>query len=130
MAMKTVADLTNKSIAQRDVESAHPLEQAVETRVAEDAGALKSQSDVSWEHLSEEQLSAATVKVDVYLEDFISIVQGGTKERRQMLRHLFYQIDRIFRPNTAADTDRKYPISRNNLGQGDGAWSTWGKVLG
>ena len=34
-----------------------------------------------------------------------------------MLRHLFHQINRVFRPNKEADTNRKYPISLKNLGQ-------------
>ena len=47
-----------------------------------------------------------------------------------MLRNLFYKVDRVFRPNDEADTNRKYPISQNNLGQGDGAWSTIKTVRG
>ena len=47
-----------------------------------------------------------------------------------MLQHLLHQIDRVFLPNKEADTNRKDPISLNNLGQGDGAWSTWKMVLG
>ena len=50
---------------------------------------------------------SATANIDVYLDDFISVVQGGPKERRQLLRHQFQKIDRVFRPNKATDTDRK-----------------------
>ena len=59
------------------------------------------------------------------MDNFISVVQGGPGERRQMLRNLFHQIDWVFRPNMVADTDRKDPIYRKNMGQGDGAWYTW-----
>ena len=47
-----------------------------------------------------------------------------------MLRHLFHQIYRVFRPNMAADKNRKEPIYRKKLGQGDGAWYTRKTVLG
>ena len=47
-----------------------------------------------------------------------------------MLRHLFHQIDRVFCPKEEAYTNRKDPISINNLGQEDGAWSTRKTVLG
>ena len=49
---------------------------------------------------------------------------------RQMLRHLFHQIYRVFRPNEEADTNRKDPISLKKLGQGDGSCSTRNTVLG
>ena len=50
---------------------------------------------------------AATANVDVYLDDFISIVQGGPKERRQLLWQLFHNIDRVFFPNEETYTYRK-----------------------
>ena len=55
--------------------------------------------DSSWESLPVEQRSAATANVNVYLDELISVFQGGPKERCQMLQHLFHQIDRVFRPN-------------------------------
>ena len=42
-------------------------------------------------------------------------------ERRQMLCHLFHQIDWVFRPNGESGTNRKDPIYLNKLGQEDGA---------
>ena len=46
-----------------------------------------------------------------------------------MICHLFNQIDRVFRPNEEADTNRKYSISLKKLVQGDGAYSTRKTVL-
>ena len=46
-----------------------------------------------------------------------------------MLRHLFHLIDQVLRPKKEANTNIKYPISLNNLGQGDGTWSTRNKVI-
>ena len=105
------------------------MELAAKVRLSGNDGSPEAQADASWEHLPEEQRSAAKTNVGVYLNDFISIVQGGPRERRQMLRHLFHQINWVFHLNKEADTNSKYPISLKKLGQGDGAWSTWKTFL-
>ena len=51
---------------------------------------------------------------------FISVVQGEPRERYQMLWRLLHQVDWVFLPKKEADTNRKDPISLNNLIQGDG----------
>ena len=102
---------------------------AAETRAADDSGAPEAQADTRWEHLSADHQSAAMENFDVYLDDFISVVHGVPRERRQMICHLLHQIDLFFLPNEESDTNRKDPISRNNLGQEDGAWSTINKFL-
>ena len=57
-----------------------------------------------------EQQAHALPKVHIYLNGFISICQGGPKERRQMLRQLFRSIDTVFRTNKATDGLHKEPI--------------------
>ena len=47
-----------------------------------------------------------------------------------MLRNLFSQIGKLFRPNEAIETDRKEPISLKKLEQGGGARFTQKTVLG
>ena len=103
MDIETVSDLAKNTIAHRDVASANPLEQAAEARAADDTSA-EDQDDASWEQLLAEQRSAATENIDVYLDDFIYIFQGGSKERPQMLQKIFSKIDRVFCPNKAAET--------------------------
>ena len=60
MATETVADLANEATPQRDQAREHPLEMASEAITEDDSGAPESQADASWEHLPEEQRSAAT----------------------------------------------------------------------
>ena len=69
-------------------------------------------------------------QVEVYLDDFISIYQGGPTERRQMLRHLFRSINTVFWKNVATDVLRKEPTSTKKLGKGDASWLTNKPVLG
>ena len=45
IVVETLSDLSNEVIDQRDVASAHPMEQAAEARAVDDAGALESQAD-------------------------------------------------------------------------------------
>ena len=66
------------------------MELASEYRAANDAVTLEAQADASRGHLLAEQRSAAKANADVYLDGFISVVQEGARERRQMLRHLFH----------------------------------------
>ena len=129
MATETVADLANKSISQREQADEHSFELIAESRAADNAGTLEAQADSIWGHIPEEQRSAEKSNVDVYLDDFISVIQGGLRERRQMLRHLFHQIEWGKPPNEEANTNCKDPISLKKLVQGDGKWSTWKTVL-
>ena len=130
MSTETVTYLANEAIYQRDQERKHPLEMAAEARVTDDSGAPEAQYDASWEHPPMEQRSAATANVGVYLDELISVLHEGPIERRQFFCHLFHQIERVFRPKEESDTNSKDPISRNKLGQEDGAWSTRNTVLG
>ena len=130
MIKETVADLTNKAISQRDQADKHSLELADDARATNNAGAPEAQVDASREYLPAEQRAPAKSYFDVYLDDFISVFQGGTRDMCEMLRHLFHQIDPVFLPNKEADTNHKDPISRKNLGQGDGDGSTRNTVLG
>ena len=94
-----MADLANKAISQGEQACEHPLEMAAEVRASDDSVAPEDQYDDSWEHLPAEQHSSAMANVDVYLDDFISVVHRYPRERRQMLCHLSHQIERVFRPN-------------------------------
>ena len=75
MATDTVANLVNKAISQMEQVRKHPLEMAAEARAADNSGAPEAQSDASWDRLPAEQRSATTANADVYLDDFISVVQ-------------------------------------------------------
>ena len=120
MVTETVADLAKEAISKRDHAGEHALDMAAEARAADDVSAPESQADASWEDFPAEQRSNAKSNVDVYLNDFISVVQEGPRERHQMLCHLFNQIDRLFRPNEDADTNLKEAMYLMKLGQGYG----------
>ena len=77
----------------------HHLEQLAdknpqETMAQEVAAILATEKD--WESLSLHAQATALAHVKVYLDDFISIIEGGPTERRQMTRHVFFAIDELF----------------------------------
>ena len=58
---------------------------AAEAISVDESGALEAQDDASLEHLPEEQRYTTTENSNVYLEEFITVVQGGPRERLQVL---------------------------------------------
>ena len=77
MSTNTVAGFANKAISRRDNSGKHNLEESVDARAADVADAPEAQSDASWEKLLAKQRSFTTANVDIYLDVFISVIQGG-----------------------------------------------------
>jgi hypothetical protein len=69
--------------------------------------------------------------VDVYVDDFIGLAQGGPKARDHIRDNLFASIDQVFRPALSDEgKHRQEPSSTKKLGKGDGHWATQKKILG
>ena len=56
-----------------------------------------------WYALTPDRKTKNLYAVDVYLDDFILVLQGGHYERQQMTQHLFANIRNIFWPNATSD---------------------------
>ena len=68
-------------------------------KTTEQEVAATLEADNDWEALSPHARATALAYVEVYLNDFIGITQGGATDRRHMTRHLFCAINELFRPN-------------------------------
>ena len=69
--------------------------------------------------------------VDVFVDDFIALAQGGPHQRRHVRRTLMTAIDDVFRPLEPDDPPaRTEPISVKKLLAGDGSWDTCKTILG
>jgi len=69
--------------------------------------------------------------VDVFVDDFIGLAQGGTAQLQHVRRTLMQSVDDVFRPLSPDDnTHRTEPISVSKLRKGDGSWATCKTVLG
>ena len=93
---ETVKNRTLDTLSTRHTALPHHPEDLADTKPpqtsAEEAAATL-ESDNNWEALSSHARATALAHVEVYLDDFISITQGGKTERQQMMRHLFRAID-------------------------------------
>ena len=108
---ETSTDIANTVIARQHVAPPHPLDKADATGAEDDTGAPTPSDDATWNTLTPYQKSNALTCVDVYLDEFILVLQGGQTECQQMTHHLFATINNIFRPNMPPDTHHKEPIS-------------------
>ncbi len=69
--------------------------------------------------------------VDIYVNDYLGLVQGGPRRQNRVRRILFESIDSIFRPLSPDDpSSRQEPISVKKLLTGDGSWCTCKTILG
>lgn len=69
--------------------------------------------------------------VDIYVDDFVALAQGGPARRQRVRRTLFHTIDQVLRPLHPSDPPtRQEPISEKKLRKGDARWSTRKVILG
>jgi hypothetical protein len=61
--------------------------------------------------------------IDIYVDDYLGLVQGGPRWRNRVQRILFESIDAVFRPLHLDDPSTcQEPISVKKLLKGDGSW--------
>jgi hypothetical protein len=69
--------------------------------------------------------------VNIYVNDYLGLAQGGPQRQNRVRRILFESIDLVFRPLSPTDpSTRQEPISVKKLLKGDGAWRTRKTILG
>ena len=112
MPTKMVIDIANDSTTNRHAVQEHPLESKATTCSEIDSGDPIPETDYQCLHNLKTCQSTLLEQVDIYLDNFISIVQRGPTKWRQMLHHLFHAIYCLFRPNVRTNTNHKDPISR------------------
>lgn len=68
---------------------------------------------------------------DVYVDDFIGVVQGNKHRRRRVKEVLLHALDDVFRPLDPSDNpNRQEPASLKKMSKGDAAWTTTKTILG
>ena len=130
---ETVKDSAIDTLSTRHTAPPHHLNNLAETKPPETTAkevAATLVADKDWETLSPHTQDIALAHVEVYLDDFIGITQGGAKKRRQMTRYLFCAINELLRTNNKDYIGREEPISLKKLRKGDATWSTKKVILG
>ena len=104
--------MVNNTMESRQTATGQPLVKVAEKAPAGNnrkANQNKLQADKHWRDLPTRAHQAALSHVEVYLDDFIGVVQGVPEEHKQMTWHLFSSIDYLFRPNNPLDMAMEEP---------------------
>lgn len=142
-ATETGADLMNRRLTQMDKEGlrlpSHRLEELALGAVPSDDTPHNSTAKRALPHTTpvphasghRPRYRRPLAYADVYVDDFIALVQGPPPRRRQAMRVLLHTLDEIFRPlEPSDDRHRQEPASVKKLNKGDAGWSTRKVVLG
>ena len=116
--MEMVKEWSNNTLQTRVYSWVHPLKELVETPPLESNTKnyqAEASADQAWGLLTPQVQVAAIAHVEVYIDDFIVVVQGGPTKSTHIMRHLLQSIHELFRPNNCLCIDIEYPISLNNL---------------
>ena len=141
-ASETIADLSNKALARGEPAAPHRLE-AVAKALDEPTPATASErrddqptdrSDLppprTREPGSNTPWPLPLRYVDVFVDDFIALVQGDERDRDWVRATILNKADLVFAPPGPDDDKRKEPISEKKLRRGDGSWATRKEILG
>ena len=130
---ETVKECTLDTLSTRHNALPHHLKDLLDTNTprtsAEDAESTL-EADRNWEALSLHVRATSLAPVEVYIDEFIRIVQGGPTEQRQITRHLFRAINDLFQPYNKYDNAKEEPIYLKKICKVDAAWSMQKVVLG
>jgi hypothetical protein len=138
-ATETITDLANAALATDTKFQQHRLGATSETMPVSAAGqdlpispSLSPTVVTAVPEDRVQQYSRRPVAAhDVYVDDFLSLVQGGKRRRLQVKRSFLHALDSVFRGLDASDgPHRQEPASVKKLLKGDGTWATSKLVLG
>ena len=137
-ATETVADLANASLPQASQARSHRLEDVADTLPQPDnisppttVQATPTVVPLPPPRTHTKHDKAPLEYIDVYVDDFISLVQGSPLRRKQVQRVLLHTLDTVFRELEPGDNPhRQEPASVKKFKKGDGAWMTRKLVLG
>jgi hypothetical protein len=136
-ATETVADLAN-NLSPRSHLPKHPLENVAGTspevnpKLTQcDPQRSRSATDDSPSRPVLRPFRRPVALHDIYVDDFISLVQGSTPRRQRHMRGLLHSVDRVFRPLDDEDSShRQHVPSIKKFQKGDGSMQTVKNVLG
>ena len=138
-ATKTIADITNKRLANRWPAPPHRLEALATSAPLPDEDTFLSLPTNPPTTLQQPEHPPANrwlrkrplKKVEVFVDDFVGMGQGTTAKLSTIRQTLLHSLDEVLRPlDPDDDAYRKEPASTKKLRQGDAAWGTRKLILG
>jgi hypothetical protein len=147
VATETVADLAN-DVSPHHSLPIHPLEDVAntspdtsQTDTSPDTSQTDTQRDLKRSQSAPDAFARTRPVLrpfrrpvalhDIYMDDFISLVQGSPRRRRHHIRGLLHSVDRVFRPLDDQDSPvRQHVPSIKKFQKGDGSLQLVKNVLG
>jgi hypothetical protein len=124
---ETIVDLANTAIQQGTAFGSHRLDNLAESPIEPEDLPSRTVLPVSPIQHYHKPIRGW----DVYVDDFIGMVQGNKWQREQVKRALLHSLDRVYRKISPNDnTHRQEPASVKKLLKGDGTWATRKVILG
>jgi hypothetical protein len=133
---ETAADLANSKLQSRQASLPHRLDAISETPIVLEPHPIVTTAGPgtlalptgTWSHSSK----PVPVKYwDVYVDDFVGMVQGSPKHRQHVKRTLLSSLDVVLRPlDDQENVHRQEPASVKKMLKGDATWATRKVVLG
>jgi hypothetical protein len=127
-ATENIADLANEAVKVCIPQLPHRLEAATETPIH--IAATRRPAAAPTRRRNDE-LRHPLQQWDVYIDDFIGVVQGNLKRCQCVKRALLHSLDKVFRGVDKLDNpNRQEHASLKKLLKDDATWSTHKAVLG
>ena len=135
-ATETVADLANAAIASNLPQPPHRLDAVAETPPTPELPISAPTPVVANRHTPGHQTRTGFRQQplaywDIYVDDFVGLVQGNPRRRTKVKRALLSSLDQVLRPLDPTDSPhRQEPASIKKCRKGDATWATRKVVLG
>ena len=129
---ETAADLMNRRLQQNTTEPYHRLEEEAlaETEEVYTSPPTEVTTPVPDNPRHRPRYRKPLAYADVYVDDFIALLQGTPHRQRHAMRSLLHTLDVVFRPLEPEEEHRQEPASVKKLRKGDACWSTRKVILG
>jgi hypothetical protein len=127
-ATETIADLANQDVKLCSPQLPHHLEAAAEMPISIATSSLPTAAHSRRRH---DEFLQPLQQWDVYVDDFIGVIQGNLKRRQRVKHALMHVLDKVFRGVDEWDSPhRQEPASLKKLLKVDATWATRKAVLG
>jgi hypothetical protein len=135
-ATETVADLTNQALLASTPAGPHRLDVVSESdgpvpALAPNSPPLLPAVPLPTKSMPRGRPRPPVKSWDVYVDDFLGMVQRNWQHRRHGKRVLLHTLDKVFRPPDLQDNPhRQEPASVKKMRKGDATWTTRKVILG
>ena len=107
----------------------HRLDQVLESTLPVLDSPFTGHLDINHNRVVESK--GALAYIDIFVDDFLGIIQGNNSRREELKRTLLHSLDNVMCPLLPTDLPtRQYPASLKNMKQGDSTWATQKNLLG